>query len=204
MNKEFQQWLKDIRDYIGGFDPSIQIVYSHLQANPHLLREDGEKDDENEFIKMANRILDKRNNPRPTDMEQEAREMMKDMLTPTFYKDGNHADNIITESDAIIALTEFVKMWYERGREEEREEWRKDWRVRNKDWMDKVSELKQQLDEKDKEIDLLKHDKKCDDQRFIMKTNDIVHLRNQLTAAKEQIAKLEQQNADLELALRNL
>lgn len=162
MNTEFEQWVFSHRILTGGFDAEPEAVYKYLQANPHLLREDGEKeyDEFNPDVKVSYGkpsgivLVPKVDNHRPTDIETEAKEMMDKY---SWWRDAAHSlAKCCFQADAITALTEFGKMWYERGsregKKEEYDAWVKWWNSKESDHMKEVEELQQQLAEKDKWI----------------------------------------------------
>ena len=175
MNKEFEQWAES---QIGLLVSNAFRVYHYLQDNPHLLREDGEKEivleHEPPSFYGAQDILS----------PKEPKEDWTVLAEKMFLRYPK-----ISRSGMKAALTEGMQEAYERGKEEYEQLYH--------DAHEERSLLKLQLAEKDKDVRSLnilageRHD-------------SIVDLAYQLTAAKVKITRLEQINCDLELALKNL
>lgn len=180
MNKEFEQWREQTFTLTVIGRDMINKVYNHLQTNPHLLREDGEKE---------------------TDMETEAENLYKKVVT-----DKKHTLSDRMKEIFISALTEFGEMCKQRGREEMSPAYLNlveevipglQQQLAEKELI--INEWKQVWKPIDEEIS--KHPSLKLGDRKSLKVAEIIA---ELTAAKAEIERLKNENGNLELALKNL
>ena len=206
MNNEFGKWLEDFRKY-AGFNPSIDIVYFHLQQNPHLLREDGESATKGS---------------QPTPEQQDVNQW-----TELAEEVSSKLASCRNQEEELAALTEMAEKAYERGEEEgqmdsmvyagiQQQLAEKDkeidyqWEAFQKNELERDA-LKIALAEKDTIIENLRTDR--NNYRNLYEELKDTSLIWQISARSErelneklraENAKLRGQVTDLEMALRNI